>query len=80
MFALHICHSFSKSLLIGWYPEVVFLTVVFSNSTNLAVMILNSSALKIYFVNRLLKTNSETYLHLISRQNPQFNLISVKKP
>ena len=34
----------------GWYPELVFISVVFSNSSNLAVVILNSSVLKIYFV------------------------------
>ena len=34
----------------GWYPELVFISVVFSNSTNLAAVILNSSVLKIYFV------------------------------
>ena len=37
-------------VLYGWYPELVFIPVVFSNSTNLAVVILNSSVLKIYFV------------------------------
>ena len=35
---------------IGWCPELVFISVVFSISTNLAVVILNSSVLKIYFV------------------------------
>ena len=34
----------------GWYPELVFISVGFYDSTNLAVMILNSSVLKIYFV------------------------------
>ena len=34
----------------GWYPELVFLSVVFSNSTSLVVVILNSSVLKIYIV------------------------------
>ena len=37
-------------LFTGWYPELVFISVVFYNSTNLAVFILNSSVLKIYFV------------------------------
>ena len=40
---LDICHN-------GWYPELVFLSVVFSYSTNSTVVILNSSVLKIYFV------------------------------
>ena len=32
-----------KYLKSGWYPEVVFLTVVFLNSTDLAVVIPNST-------------------------------------
>ena len=39
----------------GWYPELVFISVVFSNSTNLAVEILNSSVFEIYFVQQTLK-------------------------
>ena len=31
----------------GWYPELVFLSVVFSNSTNLTEVILNSNVFKI---------------------------------
>ena len=34
----------------GWYPELVFTSVLLSNSTNLEVVILNSSVLQIYFV------------------------------
>ena len=33
----------------GEYPELVFVSVVFFNSTNLVVMILNSSVLNILF-------------------------------
>ena len=35
---------------IGWYPELVFICVVFSNSTDLAAVILNSSVFKIFFL------------------------------
>ena len=40
---------------IGWYPELVFLSVVFSNSTNFTVVILNSSVFEIYFVQQTFK-------------------------
>ena len=48
----------------GSYPELVFVSAVFSNSTNLAVTILNCSALKFLFVmefleNRLRGWNAE---------------------
>ena len=33
----------------GWYPELVFVSVVFSNSTNLVVMVFNSSVFNISF-------------------------------
>ena len=59
---------------IGWYPELVFKSVVFSNSTNLALVILNNSVLKIYFVKQI-----QTSLHLLGRQNPQFNQFSIEK-
>ena len=39
----------------GWYPELVFLSVVFSNSTNFTVVILNSSVYEIYFVQQTFK-------------------------
>ena len=39
-----------KYVRIGWYPELVFILVVFSNSTNLEVVILNGSVYKIYFI------------------------------
>ena len=39
----------------GWYPELVFLSVVFSNSTNFTVVILNSSVFEIYFVQQTFK-------------------------
>ena len=34
----------SLSLPLGWYPELVLLSVVFSYSTNFAVVLLNSNA------------------------------------
>ena len=33
----------------GWYPELVFLTVVFLNSTDIAVVILNSTVKRYLF-------------------------------
>ena len=39
----------------GWYPELVFLAIVFLNSSNLSLMILNSSVLKICFVSKPLE-------------------------
>ena len=40
---------------IGWYPELVLISVVFSNSTNLVVVILNSSVFEIFFVQQTFK-------------------------
>ena len=34
----------------GWYPELVFLTVVFSNSTDLAVVIFKQCINRTYFI------------------------------
>ena len=52
----------------GWYPELVFLSVVFSNSTSLVVVILNSSVLKIYIVAYTFENQySGTYLPLLGR-------------
>ena len=58
----------------GWYPELVFLTVLFSNSTNLAVVFLRD-----ILSSRLLKTYSETYIHLLDRQYAHLNLVSIRK-
>ena len=41
---------------VGWYPELVFLSVVFSNSTNFTVVNLNSSVFEIYFVHQTFKS------------------------
>ena len=38
-----------KYVLIGWYPELLFQTVVFFNSTDLAIVIPNSTVIRNLF-------------------------------
>ena len=54
----------------GWNPELAFLSVVISNSTDLAVMIPNSTVKhKLFLLNNLTKTIPDIHSHTLIREN-----------